>query len=374
MTSLVSAESVAIGHPDKAADQVSDAILDAYLTQDSEARVDITCVLSHETLFLAGEITSHATVDLEQVAKNVLVDIGYTSKQKGFDVQTCKTVLQISQQSTDIADAVLKDKTIQSGDAGIMVGYATDETDERMPLPTVLAHKLMHAIHTHRPTLGPDGKVLVGVSYNGICPLFVPFVTLSVQHEEELALQDVRKTVADIIFETIPSKFLNEKTEFLINPGGKFTKGGPSADTGLTGRKLMVDTYGTSAHHGGGAFSGKDPTKPDRSVSYFARYIAKNIIEAKLARRAEVTIHYAIGQQSPLALTINTFGTSPIASKELEKAIAQIFDLSIEGIITTLQLQRPIYKKTSWGGHFGRNDPTFTWEATDKVQQLLKYF
>lgn len=363
MSALVSAESVAIGHPDKVADQISDAILDAYLEQDPDARVDCTCVLSHNTLLLAGEITSSANVDVVAIAKSVLSDIGYSA--------TWKVVLEITQQSADIANAVIHTGILGAGDQGIMIGYATDETDEYMPLPVVIAHKLMQALWEERPLLGPDGKALVSVRYKDNQPDKIETIVLSCQHTAELSLDEVRQRISTLIIKHTPSDLCTATTELLLNPGGRFVVAGPSADTGLTGRKLMVDCYGTSAHHGGGAFSGKDPTKVDRSASYMARYIAKNIVAAKIAKRAEVALCYVIGNPYPIGLSVNTFGTSKTSHLQLEQAIPKIFDLSISGIISHLQLQRPIYRKTAWGGHFGRCDPLFTWEATDKIQQLL---
>ena len=380
------AEACAIGHPDKVADQISDAILDAYLAQDPTARVDITCAISHDTLFLAGEITSSAQVDLGRIAKCVLVDIGYTSKEAGFDAASCKTILEITQQSSDIAKAVGNLKADDSkasdpkagdpnagdpkaGDQGIMIGYATDETPEFMPLACVLAHSLMKELH-HKSEFGPDGKTLVGVSYNGLVPEAVAFIILSFQHPQKLSIDDVRAIGNQLILSNIPPKLINEKTQILVNPGGRFVIGGPSADTGITGRKLMCDTYGTAARHGGGAFSGKDPTKVDRSAAYMARYIAKNIVAAKLASRCEVSLNYAIGMPRPIAISINTFGTSSIPQDKLEAATQEIFDLSVSGIISILNLQRPIYRQTAWQGHFGH--AAFTWEATNKTNELKK--
>lgn len=374
MRVLVASEAVGIGHPDKVADQISDAILDAYLAQDPHARVDATCVLSHDTLFLAGEITSHAHVDVVGVAKAVLYDIGYTSAESGFNAATCKTVVQICQQSTDIKDALYTTGTLGAGDQGIMIGYACSETAEYMPLGQVLANKLMQALHAEKPIFGPDGKTLVGISYDGITPQNIEFIVLSCQHPELMAQNEVQRRLKALIMQTVPSKLLTSKTTLLVNPGGKFVIAGPSADTGLTGRKLAVDTYGPSAHHGGGAFSGKDPSKVDRSASYAARYIAKNIVAAKLASRCEVSLCYAIGKPEPLAVTVQTFGTSSISNSQLEAVIPKVFRLDVAGIISMLQLERPIYRKTAWGGHFGRSDPDFTWEATDKVQEILSNF
>lgn len=375
-------EAVAIGHPDKVADQISDAILDAYLSQDPQARVDATCVISHDTLFLAGEITSYATVDAVETAKNVLRTIGYTSKEAGFDAATCKTVTQFAQQSSDLARALVHTDSavgsfknpLKAGDQGIMIGYATDETAQYMPLSHVLAHSLMQALSTEQTHLGPDGKTLVGMRSDGISPQTVEFIVLSCQHTKEMSLDEVHKKAKALIDKVIPPQLITPDTQLLINPGGRFVIAGPSADTGLTGRKLAVDTYGTAAHHGGGALSGKDPSKIDRSASYAARYIAKNIVAAKLAKRCEVSLCYVIGKSDPVSISVDTFGTSNISNRQLEEVIPKVFDLHVAGIISTLKLQRPIYQKTAWGGHFGRNDPDFTWEATDKAEELLRYF
>lgn len=365
MKSLYAAEAVAKGHPDKACDQVSDALLDAYLYQDSQARVDITCVLSHDTLFLAGEITSSATVDVVNVAKKVLRDIGYTNKEKGFDVATCKTHVELCQQSSDIAQAVQHG----AGDQGIMIGYATDETDEYMPIASVLTHKLVESLE-ELSHFGPDGKTAIGVVYENNAPSYISYIILSYQHASSMPLEEVKSTLQTHIVQTLPPKLISSDTKIFTNPGGRFVLGGPSADTGLTGRKLMVDTYGSAASHGGGAFSGKDPTKVDRSGAYMARYVAKNIVAAGIAKRCEVSLHFAIGTPNPVALGINTFGTSKYDNALLEKAILQVFDLSVAGIISTLNLQSPIYQKTASHGHFGHN--SFSWEQVNKVHPLLE--
>ncbi len=347
---MIASEACAIGHPDKVADQVSDAILDAYLAHDPQARVDISCMLSHDTVVLAGEITSHAKVDAVNIAKDVLADIGYT----GFSYIT-----NIVQQSPDIAKAIMSSGELGAGDQGVMVGYATDETEEYMPLSWVLANRLM----VHLPKeYGPDGKALVAVENDHI-----PFIVLSCQHKPSCELQ---QDIHQHIVRHIPEKLITNATKILINPGGPFVLAGPKADTGITGRKLIVDTYGGACPHGGGAFSGKDPTKVDRSGAYVARFIAKNIVAAKLAKRCEVTLCYAIGKPTPLALTINTFGTSKCPSSAIEEVIPTLIDLSVSGIIKRFNLQKPIYRQTSWGGHFGRT--TFPWEALDLASLLQK--
>lgn len=358
MKSLIASEACAIGHPDKVADQISDAILDAYLARDPQARVDISCMLSHDTVMLAGEITSHAKVPVTDIAKNVLDEIGYT----GFGFVT-----NIVQQSADIAHAIMSTGKLGAGDQGIMVGYATQETEEYMPLSWVLANKLMHKLPNG---YGPDGKALVGVIYDDIEPKSIAFIVLSCQHKSDVSLFQLHKEIHHHIIKAIPEKLLQADTKILINPGGAFINAGPGADTGITGRKVIVDTYGGAVAHGGGAFSGKDPTKVDRSGSYVARYIAKNIVASSLAKRCEVTLYYAIGMPEPVALSINTFGTSKIDSSDLEEAVRTHFDLSVSGIITHLKLDRPIYRQTAWGGHFGRAN--FPWEALDKVEELRK--
>lgn len=331
-------ESVAIGHPDKVADQISDAIVDAYLAQDPTARVDCSTLISHDTLVLAGEITSRAAVDCKKCAESVLERIGYPKRKN--------VILEIKQQSSDIADAILHTGTLGAGDQGIMIGYATDETEEYLPLEVVTAHKLMRALKNESPELGPDGKALVGVS-DGV----ITHIILSCQHAIEL--EEAREKLSALIKRTVQ---VTPETIIRINPAGRFVVGGPDADTGITGRKLMVDCYGTAVEHGGGAFSGKDPTKVDRSASYMARYIAKNIVASKLAKRCKVALTYVIGDPYPTNISIDTFG----GAQNLEQEIPKLFDLSVAGIIRTLDLQKPIYEQSAWGGHFGRH---FPWEA-----------
>lgn len=374
MKKILGAESVAIGHPDKAADQVSDAILDAYLAQDPKARVACETVITPNCLLLAGEITSKATVDLKAVAKSVLQDIGYVSKKIGFDASSCEIEMYISQQSEDIARAVNR---LGAGDQGLMIGYATDETESFMPLPVVLAHSLMELLRQKRetkemPFLGPDGKVLVEVAYDGIVPFAIDSIVLSTQHTEDISIDDLRQAVQRLLHEHLPRQFVTSDTRFYINPAGRFVIGGPRADTGMTGRKQMVDTYGGIVRHGGGAFSGKDPTKVDRSAAYLARYIAKNIVAASLAKRCEVALTYVIGLPDPITLQIDTFGSSELSPSVLQKLVSQVFPLDVTSMIQLLNLERPIYRKTAYGGHFGRNDPDFTWERTDKVNELIQ--
>ncbi len=357
MKELLATEMCAIGHPDKVCDQISDAILDAYLHLDPDARVDCTALLTHKNLFICGEITSKATIAIESIAKKTIHSIGY-------DPASFTTTLDITTQSEDIQNALLSKGNLGAGDQGIMVGYATDETAEYMPSATVIARKIVQNLADERLELGPDGKCLVGVSYENFTPQFVDFIIVSSQHQQDVDLERIKKA--------IPQEAISEKTRIFINPGGRFVLGGPFADTGLTGRKVVVDTYGIASPHGGGAFSGKDPTKVDRSATLMARYIAKNIVAAKLAKRSCVTLYYVIGDIYPLDLTISCFGTETIPIETIKKRVLETFDLSIEGILSHLDLRRPIYAKTAWLGPFGRNDPDFTWEKCDKAAVLSK--
>ena len=361
MKKIFGAESVAIGHPDKVADQISDAILDAFLEKDPDARVACETTIATDHVILAGEISSHANVDLEKVVQKVLSFVGYSSSYKIENY--------IQPQSIDIAQAVDRGT---AGDQGIMIGYATDETSTLMPLPVVIAHELMELLRIKRkscemPFLGSDGKVLVEVSYEDMVPQAIETIIVSIQHTEEISIAALRQELCTLILNEIKN---TQKTRLLINPAGRFVLGGPKADTGMTGRKQMVDTYGSLIRHGGGAFSGKDATKVDRSAAYLARYIAKNIVAARLAHRCEVALTYAIGMTHPITLQIETFGTSIISPGTLEKIVPEIFALDVLGFIEMLKLKRPIFRKTAYGGHFGRNDPDFTWEYTDKVTAL----
>jgi len=369
---LLAAESVAIGHPDKVADQISDAILDKYLALDPKSRVDITTLVTHNAIVLAGEITSKDSVDLEQVARSVLKEIGYTHEAVGLDASRCTITTHISRQSPDIAHAVDKKGTLGAGDQGIMIGYATDETEEFLPLPLAIAQKLMLGLAKMRPELGPDGKTLVTVSYENQRPHHIHSIVLSCQHRSDFSNEALQTQVKSLILQTVPSHLLLESTKFFINPSGRFVIGGPAADTGITGRKQMVDTYGSIACHGGGAFSGKDPTKVDRSAAYLARYIAKNIVAAKLATRCQVTLLYVIGQEAPTGIGLDTFGTEQIPTNKILDMIPKVFDLTVAGIIQHLQLERPIYYKTAFGGHFGKADPDYTWELLDKVEEIKR--
>ncbi|WP_203619884.1 methionine adenosyltransferase [Apilactobacillus nanyangensis] len=389
---LFTSESVSEGHPDKIADQISDAILDEMLKQDPDSRVACECSVTTGLVLVFGEITTKAYVNIQKIVRETIKEIGYDNDQYGFDGNTCAVLVAIDEQSPDIAQGVddsleTRDSSedaldkIGAGDQGLMFGYAVDETPELMPLPISLSHKLMRRIADLRKDgtisyLRPDAKAEVTVEYDdNNKPVAVETVVLSTQHDPDVTLEQIRKDVIEqVIKAVIPAELLNENTKFFINPTGRFVIGGPQGDAGLTGRKIIVDTYGGAAHHGGGAFSGKDATKVDRSASYAARYIAKNIVAAKLATRIEVQVAYAIGVAKPVSISVNTFGTAIVSENDLIKAIREIFDLRPAGIIKMLDLKRPIYKKTAAYGHFGRTDVDLPWEHTDKVEELQNFF
>ena len=383
-------ESVSEGHPDKIADQISDAILDAIIAQDKEARVACETTVTTGLVLVAGEVTTSAYVDIQAIARKTIRRIGYTSSDYGFDADTCAVIVALDQQSPDIAqgvnDALEKRESRQdqdpldqigAGDQGLMFGYATNETPEYMPLPIVLAHKLTYQVTQVRKKgiltyLRPDSKAQVTVEYddNGH-PLRVDTIVLSTQHDPDVKLEDLKQDIIEqVIKKVIPNNLLDEKTKFLINPTGRFVLGGPSSDTGLTGRKIIVDTYGGFAHHGGGAFSGKDATKVDRSASYAARYVAKNIVAAGIAQQIEIQLAYAIGVARPVSIDVNTFNTSKYSDEQIIAAIRKVFDLRPAGIIKMLDLKRPIYEQTAAYGHFGRTDIQLPWEQLDKVKLL----
>lgn len=383
-------ESVSEGHPDKIADQISDAILDAVITQDKDARVACETTVTTGLVLVAGEVTTSAYVDIQAIVRKTIRRIGYTSSDYGFDADTCAVIVALDQQSPDIAqgvnDALEKRESLQdqdpldqigAGDQGLMFGYATNETPEYMPLPIVLAHKLTYQITQVRKNgvlnyLRPDSKAQVTVEYDDSGrPLRVDTVVLSTQHDPEVKLMNLKQDIIEqVIKRVIPNKLLDEKTKFLINPTGRFVLGGPSSDTGLTGRKIIVDTYGGVAHHGGGAFSGKDATKVDRSASYAARYVAKNIVAAGIAQQIEIQLAYAIGVARPVSIDVNTFNTSKYSDEQIVIAIRKVFDLRPAGIIKMLDLKRPIYEQTAAYGHFGRVDIKLPWEQLDKVKLL----
>ena len=376
-------ESVTSGHPDKVCDYISDSILDAALKEDKNSRVACETSIASDILFIFGEISTKAKLNYEQIAKDALRKIGYSKKGSGFDVENCKVIVDIHEQSSDIAQGVNSSyddtQTLGAGDQGIMFGYACDETEELMPLPISLAHKLAKKLEKARKEktldyLMPDGKTQVTIEYEDDLPKRIDTIVVSTQHKDCVSTEQLRKDVYEkIILSTVPENMLDENTKFFINSTGRFVIGGPESDSGLTGRKIIVDTYGGYARHGGGAFSGKDPTKVDRSAAYMARYVAKNIVKAKLAKKCEIQLSYAIGVSKPISIYINTFGTNTVSEDEILNAIDNIFDFTPEGIIRTLDLRNPIYSELSHYGHMGREDLNVSFEKTDKVSDLLDY-
>jgi len=369
-----------MGHPDKMADQISDAILDAIIAQDKNARVACETLVTTGIAIIAGEITTECYVDIPDIVRETVREIGYTDPEMGFDADTCAVFTSIDRQSPDIAMGVNEGaglhREMGAGDQGLMYGFACDETPELMPLPIALAHRIVAELARARKEheikyLRPDGKSQVTVEYEGDRPVRVHTVVISSQHDDMVDYETIRRDLIErIAKKVIPSELIDEETIFHINPTGRFVLGGPHADCGLTGRKIMVDTYGGIGRHGGGCFSGKDPTKVDRSASYMARYIAKNIVAARIARRCEVQLAYAIGVAKPVALMVDTMGTGIVPDEQIEEVIWEMFDLTPKGIIETLDLLRPIYKKTARHGHFGRNEPEFTWEQTDRAGEI----
>ena len=367
---LFTSESVSEGHPDKLCDQVSDAILDAFLEQDPRARVACETLVARNNLVIAGEITAQAKVDIAKVAREVIKEIGYDDLAYGFDYKNCNITTYIHQQSPDIAMGVDKGG---AGDQGMMFGYATNETPEFMPMPIMLAHELVRTLAKIRKTgklkyLRPDAKSQVTVEYDDGKPVRVVAVVISTQHDGDVKLETIERDMKAMIERVIPSKFMDKTTKIFVNPTGRFEVGGPLGDTGLTGRKIIVDTYGGLGAHGGGAFSGKDPSKVDRSASYFARYVAKNVVASKLASRCEIQIAYAIGVPEPVSIMVNTFGTGTVSDEQIVEAVRKVFDFTPLGIIKRLNLRRPIYRETAVYGHFGRKQ--FSWEATDAAESL----
>jgi len=372
---LFTSESVTEGHPDKVADQISDAVLDYVLSQDPLGRVACETLVTTGVAVVAGEITTKTHIDYQKIVRGTVEAIGYTDATYGFDYKTCAVMACVDTQSPDIAMGV---DTGGAGDQGLMFGYATNESPELMPLPILLAHKLTKRLADARRAgvpnfLRPDGKSQVSVEYEGARPVRIDTVVISTQHSPDAKPAQIREEVIEhIIKPVLPPEFLDSKTKYHINPTGRFVVGGPQGDCGLTGRKIIVDSYGGMGRHGGGAFSGKDPTKVDRSACYMARYIAKNVVAAGIADRAEIQLAYAIGVADPVSVLVDSFGTGKIDDDKISEIVRENFHLTPRGIIESLNLRRPIYKKTASYGHFGRNEPEFTWEATDKADKLRK--
>ena len=377
---LFTSESVSEGHPDKIADQISDAVLDAIIAQDPNARVACETLIKTGMAMVAGEVTTSAWVDLESIVRKTITDIGYNSSDVGFDGATCAVLNAIGKQSSDIAQGVDREEKRKqgAGDQGLMFGYACDETPTLMPAPITYAHRLVERQSKVRrdgvlPWLRPDAKSQVTFRYENDKITGIDAVVLSTQHDPDISQKDLQEAVRELIIDKVlPAEWLDKDTKYHINPTGKFVIGGPVGDCGLTGRKIIVDTYGGSAHHGGGAFSGKDPSKVDRSAAYAGRYVAKNIVAAGLAKRCEVQVSYAIGVAEPTSVMVNTFGTGTIPDDEIIKRVRAVFDLTPYGIIEMLDLIRPIYRQTAAYGHFGRELPDFTWEKTDRADALKR--
>ena len=385
MRKLFTSESVTEGHPDKICDQISDAVLDAIMEKDPAGRVACETCVTTGMVMVMGEITTSCYVDIPKIARQVIRDIGYTRAKFGFDCDTCSVLTSIDEQSPDIAlgvDKALEAKTGEedagtgAGDQGMMFGFACDETEELMPLPISLAHKLAKQLTKVRKEgavdyLRPDGKTQVTVEYDGDTPVRVDTVVISTQHGDEVALEQIREDMIELVIKPIvPAALLDEKTKYLVNPTGRFVIGGPQGDSGLTGRKIIVDTYGGYGRHGGGAFSGKDPTKVDRSAAYAARYAAKNVVAAGLAKKCEVELAYAIGVAHPVSVLVDTFGTGAVSDDKLAEALVKVFDFRPASIIRDLDLRRPIYRQVAAYGHLGREDLNVPWEKTDRVDAL----
>jgi S-adenosylmethionine synthetase len=376
--STFTSESVSEGHPDKMADQISDAVLDAILNEDPHARVAVETLVKTGIAIIAGEVRTSTYVDLEDIVRGVILDIGYNSSEVGFDGASCAVMNAIGKQSSDIAMGVdeAEDKDLGAGDQGLMFGYATNETDVLMPAPIYYSHRLVERqayLRKHKvlPWLRPDAKSQVTMRYEDKKPVAVDAIVLSTQHNPDVSASDIREAVMEeIIKPVIPGEWLHVETRYHINPTGQFVIGGPVGDCGLTGRKIIVDTYGGMARHGGGAFSGKDPSKVDRSAAYAGRYVAKNIVAAGLADKCEIQVSYAIGVSEPTSISINTFGTGKVSDDKIVALVREHFDLRPRGLIEMLDLRRPIFRQTAAYGHFGRELPEFTWEKTDKAETL----
>lgn len=378
---IFTSESVTEGHPDKVADQISDSILDEALKTDRNSRVACETLVTTGLVVLAGEITTNSIIDYSKVVRQKIKDIGYCESSMGFDYETCEVMVTIDRQSSDIAMGVDEDKDNDkeqgAGDQGLMFGYATDETEELMPSPILYAHKLSKKLSEVRknevlPFLRPDGKSQVTVRYENNVPVSLDAIVISTQHSAEVSSTDLYEAIyEEVIKTTIDKKLLNKDTKIFVNPTGRFVTGGPMGDAGLTGRKIIIDTYGGWARHGGGAFSGKDPSKVDRSAAYMARYVAINVVKSGLAKECEVQLAYAIGIADPVSVMVDTFGSSKISEDKISNAIREVFELKPSGIIKSLDLLNPIYTETAAYGHFGRTDNGFSWEKTDKTDELL---
>ncbi len=377
---LFTSESVSMGHPDKLADQISDAVLDAMLSQDPKSRVACETLVTTNLCVVAGEITSKANIDVIKTVRDTICDVGYTDAVHGIDGNSCHIMVALDKQSPDIAQGVdeASNKEQGAGDQGIMFGYACDETDELMPMPIMLSHRLVNQLADDRKSkkidwLRPDAKSQVTVEYENDRPVRIDTVLVSTQHAPETQAATIKNyVVEDLVKRTLPQNLLDAKTKYYVNPTGRFVIGGPHGDCGLTGRKIIVDTYGGMGRHGGGAFSGKDPSKVDRSAAYAARWVAKNVVKAGLARRCEIQLSYAIGVADPLSIRVMTNGTNRIPEARIEALVREHFNLRPKGIIESLNLLRPIYRLTASGGHFGRALPNFTWEKTDRAEALAK--
>ena len=379
-TYTFTSESVTEGHPDKVCDHISDAILDEFLRQDPDSRVAVETLVTTDFVTVAGEVTSKGKFDIEKVVRDTIAEIGYDDAALKFDARTCKVVVKIDPQSPNISQGVTVSETQKeqgAGDQGLMFGYATNETDELMPLPISLAHKLTKKLADVRKSkelswVRPDGKSQVSVAYVDDKPERVETIVISTQHDPEISNEEIRKQIIDKVIKPVCGNWWRDDIVIHVNPTGKFEIGGPHGDAGLTGRKIIVDSYGGMGRHGGGAFSGKDPSKVDRSACYMCRYVAKNLVAAGLADRCEVQIAYAIGVCQPLSIMVNTFETNKISEEQIEKILNAHFDMKPAAIVSHLNLKRPIYKKTAGYGHFGRNESEFTWEKTDKAEDLRK--
>ncbi|HKU48598.1 MAG TPA: methionine adenosyltransferase [Nitrososphaera sp.] len=373
---LFTSESVTEGHPDKVCDQISDAILDDFLRQDPESRVAVESMTTTGIVFVAGEVTSKSRVDVQKIVRDTIREIGYDKPEYGFDCDSCSVLASLHEQSPDISMGVTAtgEKEQGAGDQGLMFGYATNETPELMPLPISMAHQISMKLADVRKKkeldwVRPDGKTQVSVVYEDGVPKKIDTIVVSTQHSPDIGLSQLREAVINNVIKPVCGSWVDGQTKFLVNPTGRFVIGGPPGDTGLTGRKIIADTYGGMGRHGGGAFSGKDPSKVDRSACYMARYVAKNIVAAGLAEKCEVQVAYAIGVAEPVSIMIDTFGTGN-SEDEIEARVRKVFDMRPAGIVRTLDLKRPVYRKTAAYGHFGRNEPGFTWERTDKAPLL----